>query len=132
MSRSSFSIEAACVRVRRVRRKSPRRSCRFDSDKDTCRGRGTIMRRDGDEARDHGASVAPPEPVSTGEGLRLSALVALPVSLIGLCVGLAAPLLPAIPWGVALAILARPLHRRIGRHVAPPGSAAAISTSVVV
>src|SRR5918997_3659068 len=90
------------------------------------------MRPDGEALTDDRPGLAPPEPAGTGERLRLLALVDLTVVLIGLCAGLAVPFLPAITWGVALAILACPMHRRIGRHVARPGLAAAISTAVVV
>lgn len=63
---------------------------------------------------------------------RLFALAGLTAGLIGLCAGLTFPFLPAITWGVALAILAWPMHRRIARHVASPGLAAGISAAVVV
>ena len=75
--------------------------------------------------------VTPPGPAEIGERIRLLALVALTVVLIGLCVLLAVPFLPAITWAVALAILAWPMHRWITRRVARRGLAAALSTAVV-
>src|SRR5437773_7746366 len=72
------------------------------------------------------------EPPPGNDRLRLFALVALTVGLIGLCVLLAVPFLPAITWGVALAILAWPLHRWVSRHVERPGLAAGLSTLIVV
>ena len=68
----------------------------------------------------------------TSTPLRLLTLAALTGVLLGLCVLLALPFLPAITWGVALAILAWPLHRGISRRVARPGLAALVSTSTVV
>src|SRR5918997_4841140 len=100
----------------------------YASDRDRRKARGSIMRPDGEALTDVRPGLAQPEPAGTGERLRLYALVSLTVLLIGLCVGLAVPFLPAITWGVALAILAWPMHRRIGRHVARPGLAAAFST----
>src|SRR5437773_3025226 len=72
------------------------------------------------------------EPPPGNDRLRLFALVALTAGLIALCVLLAVPFLPAITWGVALAILAWPLHRWIGRSVEMPGLAAGLSTVAVV
>ncbi|QDV39425.1 AI-2E family transporter [Tautonia plasticadhaerens] len=69
---------------------------------------------------------------TTGERLRLLALAALTAALLGLCALLAAPLVPALTWGVALAILAWPMHRRLARRLDRPGLAAALSTAAVV
>ncbi|WP_406696337.1 AI-2E family transporter [Singulisphaera sp. Ch08] len=71
-------------------------------------------------------------PGAFGVGFRLIALAALTVTLIALCVVLAVPLLPAISWAVALAILAWPMHRRIARRVARPELAAALCSAIVV
>ena len=71
-------------------------------------------------------------PAALGVHFRLIALAALTVTLIALCVVLAVPLLPAISWAGALAILAWPMHRRIAGHVARPELAAALSSAVVV
>ncbi|SIO32629.1 Predicted PurR-regulated permease PerM [Singulisphaera sp. GP187] len=68
----------------------------------------------------------------TNEVIRLLALVGLTAGLFALCVWLSVPLLPAITWGVALAILAWPMHQGIRRKVARPGLAAALSTFAVV
>ncbi|AGA31579.1 AI-2E family transporter [Singulisphaera acidiphila] len=78
------------------------------------------------------ASPSPLGSTKTAEVIRLLALVAWTAGLFALCVWLSVPLLPAITWGVALAILAWPMHRRIRRHVARPGLAAALSAAVVV
>jgi hypothetical protein len=59
--------------------------------------------------------------------MRLFALVILTLVLIGLCVALAVPFLPAITWAVALAILAWPIHRWIAHRVARRGLAAALT-----
>src|SRR4051812_15274644 len=77
------------------------------------------------------ATAAPASP-ATAERFRLLALAALTALLIGLSLVLAVPFLPAITWGVALAIIAWPMHRRIADRVAWPGLAAALSTVVVV
>lgn len=60
------------------------------------------------------------------------ALATLTLTLIVVCVGLAYPVLPAITWGLALAILAYPMHRAIFRWLPWPGVAAGASTAVVV
>src|SRR5690242_5951575 len=70
--------------------------------------------------------------IEAGQGLKLIALGGLTVVLVGLCAWLAMPVLPAITWGVALAILAMPMHRWIGRWVGWPGLAAGLSSAVVV
>ena len=49
-------------------------------------------------------------PLATGERFRPLALAGLTVVLLILCVLLAVPLLPAITWGAALAVIAWPLH----------------------
>ena len=54
------------------------------------------------------------------------ALASLTAMSIALCVALALPVLPAITWAVALAILGWPMHRRIARRVVRPGLAADI------
>ena len=90
------------------------------------------MRHDGQAPTDVRPGLAQAEPARAGDRVRLFALAALTVVLIGLCILLAVPFLPAITWGVALAILAWPMHRRISRHVAQPGLAAGISTAVMV
>jgi predicted PurR-regulated permease PerM len=74
----------------------------------------------------------PPTPAPTGERYRVLALAALTVFLIGLCVLVAVPFLPAITWGVALAVLALPLHRRAVARTGRPTLAAALTTLVVV
>src|SRR3954451_15971867 len=76
----------------------------------------------------------PPSPrgtAGTGERVRLLALVTLTAVLIGLCLALAVPFLPAITWSVALAILAWPMHRWIVHRVSRRGLAAALSSAVV-
>lgn len=74
----------------------------------------------------------PAGPGDRGDGYRLLALAALTAGLIGLCVALAVPFLPALTWGVALAIMAWPLHVWVSRRLGRPGGAATISTAFVV
>ncbi|HTK75242.1 MAG TPA: AI-2E family transporter [Gemmataceae bacterium] len=78
------------------------------------------------------AAAAPAEPPPSNDRLRILALVAVTVGLIALCVLLAVPFLPAITWGVALAILAWPMHRWIVTRIESPGLSAGVSTLVVV
>ncbi len=69
---------------------------------------------------------------STGaNGIRNFTFGVLTAIFIALCVVLAVPFLSAISWGVALAIIALPLHRWLERHLNSPGFAAVISTTVV-
>src|SRR5207249_2978025 len=71
--------------------------------------------------------------LATGERFRPFALAALTVVLIGLCVVLAVPLLPAITWGVALAVIAWPLHAWVLRRVIQHRTwAAAVTTALVL
>jgi len=77
-----------------------------------------------------GSDQTPPAAVNGGR-FRLLAFAALTVAFVALCVIVAVPFLPAITWGVALAIIAWPLHRWMSRHVANP-NLAAIASSVVV
>ncbi len=81
-----------------------------------------------------GASTPPAgaEPQTTARSLRPVTLAALTAGLIALCALLAYPFLPAITWGIALAILAGPIHRAIHRRVEGPALSAALSTAVVV
>src|SRR5947207_5769777 len=74
----------------------------------------------------------PAGPSATTRRLPLVALAVLTAVLIGLCALLAYPFLPAITWGVALAILAWPMHRAIARRIARPRLAAGLSTAAVV
>jgi predicted PurR-regulated permease PerM len=71
-------------------------------------------------------------PLATGERFRPFALAALTVVLVGLCVFLTVPLLPAVTWGVALAIIAWPLHTRVRARVTENRALAAGLTSLVV
>jgi predicted PurR-regulated permease PerM len=66
------------------------------------------------------------------ERLRLWVLGAVTVIFIILCVVLAIPFLPAITWGIALAIIAWPLHAKVTRHISNHTVAASISLSAVV
>lgn len=72
-------------------------------------------------------------PLATGERLRPFALAALTLGLIALCVVLAVPFLPAITWGIALAVIAWPLHAWVLRRlIGSPTWAAALTTLVVI
>ena len=66
------------------------------------------------------------------ERIRLYVLAALTVVLIGLCGLLAIPFLPAITWGVALAIIAWPIHRWIGQRIEQRAFASVLSCLAVV
>jgi predicted PurR-regulated permease PerM len=72
-------------------------------------------------------------PLASGERLRPWALAGLTVVLVALCILLAVPFLPAIAWGVALAVIAWPMHAWVRRRLVENESgAAALSTAVVV
>ncbi|MBP3960656.1 AI-2E family transporter [Gemmata sp. G18] len=71
-------------------------------------------------------------PLATGERFRPFALAAITVALVALCVVLALPLLPAITWGIALAVLAWPLHTWVRKRLFAHRTGAALLTSVVV
>jgi predicted PurR-regulated permease PerM len=58
-------------------------------------------------------------------------LVALTALAVGLCAVLAAPFFPAIAWALALAVIGRPLHERIARHVPNEHVAAGIAVAIV-
>lgn len=88
-------------------------------------------------------AACPPIPVSpiveregafaSGERFRPIALAGLTVVLVGLCLWLTVPFLPAVTWGLALAILAWPLNSWVQRKVvSSPNISAAISSVVVV
>lgn len=69
---------------------------------------------------------------ATGERLRPLALAALTLALLVLCGLLTYPFLPAVAWGVALAIIAWPLHAWVLRHVFENRTAAAALTATFV
>jgi predicted PurR-regulated permease PerM len=71
-------------------------------------------------------------PLTSGRPLRPVALAILTLALIYLCFKLAVPLLPALTWAFALAIIAWPLHAWIGRHVPGRTLPAILSTAAVV
>ncbi|WP_165247865.1 AI-2E family transporter [Paludisphaera soli] len=76
--------------------------------------------------------LAPAGRARAGEEIRLFALIALTVLLLGLSVVLAFPFLPSITWAVALAILAWPMHVRLRQYIPWPSAAAGLSTTIVV
>src|SRR5688572_21463944 len=67
-----------------------------------------------------------------GDGFRPLALAGLTVVLIGLCVWLALPFLPALAWGVAFAIIAWPLHVWLRCKFGYPQLAALATTFAVL
>jgi predicted PurR-regulated permease PerM len=71
-------------------------------------------------------------PLATGERFRPFALAALTVALIALCILLAVPFLPAITWGIALAVIAWPMHAWVRSRVIENENWAAGLTSFVV
>jgi predicted PurR-regulated permease PerM len=64
--------------------------------------------------------------------LRLVTLALLTAGLIALSVLVALPFLHAITWGLALAIMAWPIHRLVRERVKRPSVAASLSTLIVV
>ncbi len=97
------------------------------------------MTRNGESTAMAGADLvlpnsAPPvaAPPREAERYRLLPLIALTGALILLCIVLAIPFLPSITWGVALAIIAWPLHSLLRRWIAWPGLAAGLSTLIVL
>ena len=72
-------------------------------------------------------------PLATGERFRPLALAALTVGLLALCALLAYPFLPAVTWGIALAVIAWPLHSWVLRRLVTNRTAAAgVSAFVVI
>ncbi len=61
----------------------------------------------------------------------MAALAALTGALAGLCLLLSVPLLPALTWGTALAVIAWPMHARVARLLGRPTLAALVSTAAV-
>lgn len=70
--------------------------------------------------------------IASGDGFRPFALAGLTIVLVGLCVVLALPFLPALTWGVAFAIVAWPLHLVVKRRISRPNLAAGLTTLVVL
>jgi predicted PurR-regulated permease PerM len=70
-------------------------------------------------------------PLTTGRPLRPVALAALTVLGLTLCALLLYPLLPALTWALALAVIAWPLHERIARVIPWRSLAAAVSAAAV-
>src|SRR3954468_14892160 len=70
-------------------------------------------------------------PLTTGRPLRPVALAILTVVCIALCLWLLWPLLPALTWALALAVIAWPLHERVARMIRWPSVAASVSTVAV-
>lgn len=66
------------------------------------------------------------------EKVRIWSLSLLTVILVGLCIWIALPFLPAIAWAIALAIIAWPFHRQVRRVITTPKLAAALSTASVM
>src|SRR4051794_39886046 len=73
-----------------------------------------------------------PPPRESAGLARVAALAALTAALAALCVALAVPVLPALTWGAALAVIAWPLHARLARWIGRPTLAALVSTAAVV
>jgi predicted PurR-regulated permease PerM len=81
------------------------------------------------------ASVPSPKvdgPLTSGRWLRPVALAILTIVLIALCIYLSVPLLPAITWSLALAIIAWPLHVWILEHLHNRTAAAVLTTLAVI
>jgi predicted PurR-regulated permease PerM len=71
-------------------------------------------------------------PAETARGYRTSALALLTLALIALCVILLLPFLPALAWGVALAVVAWPLQTWMSRRVAHPLASTSLTTLLVI
>jgi len=71
-------------------------------------------------------------PFATGERLRPYALAVLTLALVALCIRLAVPFLPALTWGIALAVIAWPLHAWARSRVVGHKTTAAVLTTLVV
>jgi predicted PurR-regulated permease PerM len=69
--------------------------------------------------------------LATGRPLRPLALAAITIVCIALCAWLLRPLLPALTWALALAVIAWPLHERIARSVRSRAVVAGSSTVAV-
>jgi len=69
---------------------------------------------------------------SFSDRFRAVVFVGLTGLMVGLCVYLAVPFVPAITWGIALAVVAWPVHTWMRQRIPYPSVAATISTSVVV
>jgi len=70
-------------------------------------------------------------PLTTGRPLRPVALAVITIACVALCLLLLWPLLPALTWALALAVIAWPLHQRIARAILWPSVAASVSTAAV-
>jgi len=71
------------------------------------------------------------EKAETARDLRPIALAAFTAALLGLCVYLAIPFLPALAWGIALAVIAWPLQAWFVRKLHRRGLAAGLTTAIV-
>jgi predicted PurR-regulated permease PerM len=80
-------------------------------------------------ALEHETSATPAE---TARGYRSTALALLTLALIALCVILLLPFLPALAWGVALAVIAWPLQTWMSRRVPNALATAALTTLVII
>ena len=71
-------------------------------------------------------------PAETARGYRPTALALLTLVLIALCVILLFPFLPALAWGIALAVVAWPVQTWISRHVPHALVSTALTTLLVL
>src|SRR5688572_11558141 len=88
--------------------------------------RGDPRRRRSDRPRPQGGGSRRKVP------LRLVTLAVLTAILIALSLMIAFPFLHAITWGMALAIMAWPMHRLVKARITSPSGAALASTFVVL
>lgn len=49
----------------------------------------------------------------------------------GICLAMVWPFLPALGWALLLAVIAWPLHVRLGRRIRSPNAAAAVTTTII-
>ena len=76
------------------------------------------------------AVVVPERPAETAQRFRTVALAALTALLLVLCAVLVWPFLPAVAWGVALAVIAWPLQSWMSRRSSGRTLSAALGYSV--
>lgn len=85
-----------------------------------------------DEKDPNAPAVVTDGPLATGDKLRPLALAVLTLALIALCAYLTVPMLPALTWGVALAVISWPMHKWLAKHLNNRPAPAALLTALLV
>jgi predicted PurR-regulated permease PerM len=99
---------------------------------ETRKSRDPEVHARGDEARRRRPRPRPQQSSRRKVPLRLVTLAVLTAILIALSLLIAFPFLHAITWGMALAIMAWPMHRLVKARISSPSGAALASTFVVL